>query len=315
MRAAHLRRAALALFGLVLAAGPVAAQRTHLLIVSGLSGEPQFAKRFEGAAAAIVDAARTTWQIADSSVIWLAEDPARDRARIRGRSVREEVEAAFLALSRRAAPGDQVVVVLIGHGGGEREQSRVNLPGPDPTAAEYATWLAGFARQSVVFVNTASGSGDFLDVLKGPGRVVLTATRSALERNESVFVEHFARGLATGEADADKDGRISVLEAFRYADTEVARHYATANVLRTERATLSDSALAARVTFGPPPRGADDPRVRALRAERQAIEEELAQLRRRRDTMSATAYEDALERLLVRIAEKTAEIRAAGGTP
>jgi hypothetical protein len=291
------------------------AQATHVLIITGLSGEPRFAQRFESAARAVYDVAKNTWKVADSSLIWLAEDPARDRQRIRARSVREEVGEAFLALSRRVGPGDVVVVLLMGHGSGERENSRVNLPGPDPTAGDYATWISGFARQDVVFVNASSGSGDFIDVLKGPGRVVLTATRSALERNESVFSDHFAKGLASGDADADKDGRISVLEAFRYAMREVERAYETAGTLRTERGLLSDSTLATRVSFGPPAAGADDPRVRALVAERVALEEQLAALRGRKATMSETQYEDALERLLVLIAEKSAEIRAAGGQP
>jgi len=308
----------LALLFVALLAGGVRAaeaQATHVLIITGLSGEPRFAQRFESAARAVYDVAKNTWKVADSSLIWLAEDPARDRQRIRARSVREEVAESFLALSRRVRPGDVVVVLLMGHGSGEREGSRVNLPGPDPTAADYATWISGFARQSVVFVNASSGSGDFIDVLKGPGRVVLTATRSALERNESVFSDHFATGLASGDADADKDGRISVLEAFSYAMREVERAYVTAGTLRTERGLLSDSTLAARVSFGPPAAGADDPRVRALVAERVALEEQLAAHRARKATMPEAQYEDELERLLVLIAEKSAEIRAAGGRP
>lgn len=297
------------------AAAPVAAQRTHLLVVTGLSGEPRFAEQFESAARAIVDAARTQWKLGDSSVVWLAEDPARDRLRIRARSTREEVAQAFIALSRQVGAGDVLAVLLIGHGGGQGAESRVNLPGPDPTAGDYATWLSPFARQTVVFVNASSASGDFIEVLKAPQRVVLTATRSAMERNESVFAGHFARGLASGEADADKDGRVTLLEAFTYASREVERHYETAGTLRTERATLSDSTLAARVSFGPPPAGSDNPRVRALLAERQGLEEQVAALRARKDRMPEEDYETELERLLLAIAEKTAEIRAAGGRP
>jgi hypothetical protein len=303
------------LLALALVATPLEAQRTHVLIITGLAGEPRFAERFEGAARGIFDAAKAQWQVADSSLIWLAENPARDRQRIRAQSTREEVAEAFVALSRQVAPGDVVAIVLIGHGSGERAQARVNLPGPDPTAADYRAWVSGFARQTVVFVNASSGSGDFVDELKGSGRVIITATRTAMERNESVFAEHFANGLASGSADADKDGRITALEAFAFATREVERHYETAGTLRTERAVLSDSTLAARVSFGPPPAGADNPRVRALRAELQELEAQLTALRARKDQMTEAAYEAELERLLVSIAEKSAEIRAAGGTP
>lgn len=296
-------------------AAPLGAQRTHALIVTGLAGEARFAQRFESAARAVHDVARAQWRVGDSSLVWLSEDSTRDPARMDGRASKEAVQAALLALSQRVAPGDVVLILLIGHGSGEREASRVNLPGPDPTAGDYLTWITGFARQTVVFVNASSGSGDFADVLKGPGRVVLTATRTAFERNESVFSDYFAAGIASGDADGDKDGRISVLEAFAYANREVERVYATAGTLRTERAVLSDSTLAARVSFGPPAVGSDDPRVRALVAQRVALEEQLAALRARKATMAEAAYEAELERLLVQIAEKSAEIRTAGGRP
>jgi hypothetical protein len=297
------------------AAPSLGAQQTHVLIVSGLAGEPRFARVFLETATAIYDAARTHWKVADSSLIWLAEEPGLDPARMDGRATREGVETAFLQLSRRVAPGDQLLVVLVGHGGGEREASRVNLPGPDPTAADFASWIAGFSRQSVIFVNAASASGDFVDVLRGAGRVVVTATRSAYERNESRFASFFARGLSTQEADANKDGRITVREAFEYADREVVRSYETAGTMRTEHAVLSDTILAGRLAFGPPPAGSDDPRVRALIAERQALEAQLATLRGRKEQMPEAEYEQELERILVLIAEKSAEIRAAGGRP
>ena len=189
--------------------------------------------------------------------------------------------------------------------------SKVNLPGPDPTASDYASWLAGFPRQTIVFVNGASGGGDFLPVLAAPARIIVTATKSSAERNESVFFLHFAKGLASDEADANKDGRVSVLEAYRYAKTAVARVYESTNRLQTEHAQISDSLLASTVAFGGAQASAD-PRIIALVAERQALEAELAVLRSNKATMDAAAYDKELERLLLAIAEKSQAIRAAG---
>ena len=308
--------AALAMLGaLTLGAAPLAAQRTHLLIVTGLGGEPQYSKAFAEQGAALHELARTQWRVADSSLVWLAEDPGRDAARIKGRATREAVGEAFVSLSRRVSPGDLVVILLVGHGSGEGKDSRVNLPGADPTAADYAGWLAAFGRQIVVFVNTASASGDFVPTLKANGRVIVTATRTALERNQAMFGGHFVRGLTTSEADANKDSRISVMEAFKYAQREVQRVYAEEKRMLTEHATLSDSTLAARVTFGAASAASNDPRVVALVAERRALEEEFNALRARKDSMPAAAYKKELERLLVAIAEKTQEILAAGGRP
>lgn len=303
------RRIGLVAVGLVALAAPAAAQRTHLLVVTGLGGEPAYSAAFVAQGAALHDLARTQWRVGDSSRTWLAEDPARDPRRIAGRATKEAVGNAFLALSRQVTAGDVVVVVLIGHGSGEGVQSRVNLPGADPTAADYSAWISGFARQTVIFVVGASASGDFAAALKGPGRVVITATRTAFERNESKFAEQFVRGLASNEADADKDGRTTVMESFTFAVREVAKVYETERKMLTEHAVISDSVLAARTVYAA---GASsgDPRVVALVAERKALEEQVERLKARKESMAAAEYETELERLLVAIAEKSAEIRA-----
>lgn len=311
------RRGPLALAIIVpLAFMPVTAraQQTHVLIVTGLAGEAQYRASFLEAAAMLSDSARKRWGVADSSLIVLGEDPAADPGHITGKSTREEVGRAFLRLSRRVAPGDVLLVFLNGHGAGEGKTSRVNLPGPDPTATDYASWLAGFGRQTVVFVNAASGSGDFVPVIAAKGRIVVTASKTGLERNESIFARPFVRGLTGTEADADKDGRVSVLEAFDFARKEVARAYETDKKMLTEHAVLSDSALARTVSFGAP-RGNTDPRITALVAERQELESQVGALRGRKASTDSTAYEHELERLLLLLAEKSQAIRAAGGKP
>lgn len=293
--------------GTLTATSALHAQRTHVLLVGGLSGEPSYAPVFEDALGTIADAARKQWGVNESSLFVLTE-----KGTGAARSTKENIARAFQSIGANASPGDVVLVVLVGHGGGEGPQSRVNLPGPDPTAADYDMWLSGFKQQRVVFVNASSASGDFLPVLSGPQRVVLTATKSAMQRNESVFAQFFARGLTSSEADANKDGRVSVFEAFNYATGEVERVYKSTNRLQTEHAQLSDTTLAQVVAFGGAA-ASNDPKVQALVAERQKLEAEVAALRLRKSNMNAAEYEKELEQLLLSIAEKTRAIRAAGG--
>jgi uncharacterized caspase-like protein len=293
--------------------GAARAQRVHVVAITGLSGEPAYRLLFESAASTLVDSARARWHVADSSLFVLAEDTNGTRLRAKGRATRDAIAQSFLALARRVGPGDVVLVFLVGHGSGEGPDSRVSLPGPDATAADFAGWLAGFARQTVVFVNAASGSGDFGAALAGPRRVIVTATRTALERNETRFATPIVRALTSDEADADKDGRVSVLEAFAYAKKEVARAYETDKRLLTEHAAISDSILARSVTFGAQRSAPTDPRAAALVAERSELESQVAALRGRKDTMSPAAYEAELERLLVAVAQKTQAIRALSG--
>ena len=286
------------------------AQQTHVLIITGLGGEPQYTASFQKAGQAVYDAAKK-WNIPAASLIYLSEDSTAHG--VTGIASRANVENAFTALGKRAAVGDVVLVYLVGHGSGEGPGSTVNLPGRgDPTATDYKMWASLFPKQTVVFVNASSASGDFVDQLKQPGRIIVTATKTAMERNEAVFALQFSRALSTEEADADKDGRISVLEAFEFTKKEVARFYETEKKLQTEHAQLSDSILAKTVAFGAQSTNAD-PKVAALVAERRALEDELAKLRDRKAQMDTATYEKELERLLLAIAEKTQAIRAAGG--
>lgn len=301
------------LAGLALGAVPALGQggATHVLLVTGLSGEPRFARAFDSAAAVVYDAAKGRWGAAESSLVYLGEDPARDPARIQARATRENISARLAALTRRSAAGDLVFILLVGHGSGEGAQSRFNLPGPDATATDFAGWLRGLDGRTVVLVNAGSASGDFLQTLSGPGRVIITATKSAMQRNETTFAGHFSRALTENAADGDKDGRISLLEAFTWARGEVARGYERRNLLATEQAQLTDSVLAKSVAFGTAA-APTDPKVAALWAERRALEGQVDALRRRKGMMDSTAYERELERLLLEIATRTAAIRAAG---
>ena len=84
----------------------VLGQQVHVLIVTGLAGEPQYKKAFIDEAAMLADTARKRWGVPDSSLISLGEDPAADPRHVSGVSTREEVAKAFLRLSTRVAPGD-----------------------------------------------------------------------------------------------------------------------------------------------------------------------------------------------------------------
>ena len=81
-------------------------QRTHLLIVSGLGGEPQYSEQFRTLALSLFDAARKRYAMADSDVVYLAEEGAKD-PRIGGVSTKVNVEAALARFAKRSGAGDQ----------------------------------------------------------------------------------------------------------------------------------------------------------------------------------------------------------------
>ena len=235
---------------------------------------------------------------------------------IAGRSSREALETEIAALADRVRPADRVLIVLIGHGTADGESAKLNLPGPDLAAADLDAWLETVPAGAVAVVNTASASGGFLAPLAGAGRVVITATRSAREAERTHFGEFFVEAVRTDGSDTDKDGRVSLREAFDFARAEVERRYEREGQLLTEHAVLQgDEALASTFRLGDP-RGvaadpaaaADDPLVAALLAEKRRLETSIAELRTRRDAMERSAYEDALEALLVDLAGVNARL-------
>lgn len=301
----------------------------RLLIVTGLSGEPQYRATFTKLGASLVDAARERWGVADSGLSYLTEDPSVDRARMTGRATKEAVLGALVTMAGRTRPNDVVVVVLIGHGSQQGDTPQLNLPGPDLGAGDLAQALGAFREQTVVVINAASASGGFVPILSGPRRIIITATKSGFERNATMFGEMFVKGLVSSEADADKNERVSVAEAYSYARRETVRAYESDKRLLTEHSQLDDNGdgkgvldlgpegdggLAKTVAFGLAREVAsDDPAVAALLGTRRELENEISALRARKATVDSASYERQLEDLLLKLAETNQSIRAAQG--
>lgn len=311
---------------------PAGAQSTHVLVVSGLGGAPEYTARFGDWGSRMVQAAADAG-VPPDHVTWLAEDEALG-SRVSGVARREAVSGALAGLAERSSPGDLVLIVLFGHGSARGDEVRLNLPGPDLSAGDLAVLLEPLADRRIVVVNTASASGGFVGPLSAPGRVVITATRSVRQNEATRFGGYFVDALTGDAADTDKDGRVSVLEAFEFARLEVAREYSEQGHLPTEHALLdddgdgqgsvepgeSDGKLAAVLALAPArtaaaadPGAETDPALASLRAEEARLQAELAELRARRGSMDADAYQAELERLLLEIARNGRAIREAQG--
>jgi hypothetical protein len=316
----------LGLFGMSPAVS--SAQSTHLAVIVGLAGEPEHGELFGKWAASLVDAATGRYGIPRPQVHYLTERPEADPKRATGRSTREEIVRTFDKLASASAD-DVVFIVLIGHGTFSNNTAKFNLPGPDIAAGEFEPLLKRVGSKRVVFVNTASASGPFIEALSGPGRTIVTATRNGRESFATIFGGYFVDALTADTADADKNRRVSVLEAFDYARREVATAYERQGIILTEHALLDDSGdrqgtdkpaadakegrIAAMLSLGT---GRDealpaDPKVRGLYDERRALERRVESLKLMKDGMEPQRYAADLEKLLTELALKSRQIRAA----
>ena len=309
-------------------AAPVAAQTVHLAVIVGLAGDPEHAELFQRWASTLVDGATGRLGIARDHVIYLAEQPDKDPKRATGKSTQQEIERAFATLAAQAKEDDVVFVVLIGHGTFDGKVAKFNLPGPDMTPASFEPLLKRLPSKHVVFVNTASSSAPFLEELSGPGRTIVTATRTGAERFATLFGGYFVDALMSDGADSDKNRRVSVLEAFDAAKLGVARAYEQEGIMLTEHPLLDDSGdrkgttdpkadgkngrVASILSLGTV-QSADatpvDPKMRALYEERRDLERRVEGLKLMKSGMEPARYASELEKLLTDLALKGKQIR------
>lgn len=303
--------------------------RAFLLIVVGLAGDPEHGELFQKWGSALAEAAESVG-VASDRLVYLSD--AKEDVRVHARATREEIDKALSGFAQAAAPDDVVYVVLVGHGSFDGSTARFNLPGPDMTPADFNTLLKKLPTRNVVFVNTSSSSGPFVEELSAPGRTIITATRNGAERFTTLFGGYFVEAFSTDAADADKNKRLSMLEAFQYAKSEVARAYEREGLLATEHALLDDNGdkkgsqdptptgsegrLAAALSLGSAANAAplpDDPALRALYLERRELERRVEALRLLKDSLPPAKYASVLERRVTDLALKSREIRTLEG--
>ena len=161
--------------------------------------------------------------------------------RVSGRSTREEVTKALTKFAGAAGPNDLVFIALIGHGQWDGRSAKFNMPGPDmgPEDFDAAAEEASDASRSCLSTPRARVARSSRRS-RAPGRTLVSATRSGAEHYTTLFGGFFVDALNSPNADADKNKRISVLEAFQFAKAEVARAYEREGLLATEHPMLDD---------------------------------------------------------------------------
>ena len=276
--------------------------RAFLLVVVGLAGDPEHATLFE------------KW--GDSLAASAAQlgVPADRIQHLKGDPTRADMEQAMGRIAKVAGPDDVLFIVLVGHGTFDGRVAKFNLKGPDLAPADLEAMLKSVASKRLVLVNTTSASGPFKDAMAGPNRTIITATRSGAEQFATLFGGYFADAFASDAADLDKNHRVTVQEAFEYAQREVTKAYERTGLLATEHAAIDDTGKLATVfalgTAGGEAQSAD-PKVRALQAERRELEQQVESLKVLKGSLEPAKYEAELERLVTALALKTRELRQA----
>lgn len=302
-----------AMLSLIFLGSGFAQEQPTVIIVVGAGGEPEYSEAFGKWAENWKQAAQTAG--AAAHVIGVGDKAAESLDQLRAALRDEPKEGA-----------SELWVVLLGHGNSEAKDAKFNLTGDDLAASEYASLLTPFHRP-LVLINSFSASGAFLAPLSAPGRVIVTATRSGSERNYSRFGKYFSEAMSDATADLDKDGQTSVLEAWLTAAQRVAAFYKDEGRIATEHSLLDDNGdgkgtppdffrgvrAVKKAKDGTAPDGLRAHQVHLLRnaeeralpaeirAQRDALELELAALREAKASKPEDVYMRELEALLLKI--------------
>jgi hypothetical protein len=285
-----------------------------LIVISGAAGEEDFGKVFAESAQA--------WKRA-------SETAGVNLIEIGTASATNDLELFRAALAKEPTNSlAELWIVLLGHGTFDGREARFNLHGPDLSASTLSNLLFGF-RRPIAIINAAPSSAPFIKALARKERVIVTATRSGAEENYTRFNRYISQAIADPEADLDKDGQTSLLEAFLMASRRVAEFYKSEGRLATEHALLDDNGDGFGVQadwfrgIHAVKKAANNAQLDGTRAhqwhlvrskedqkltpeqrqKRDALELEIGQLRAQKATMNEDAYYKRLETLLTKLAE------------
>ena len=295
----------------------------YALLIGGLGGSPDYTTKFKGYLYDTRKALIDEFQFDASRISVLGETSIAAEDFVDAISNAENIRAAFGEMASKITTDDQFYVFLFGHGGYEGGEARLNIPRRDLSQNDFASLVGDVSANRVIFVNTGSASAPFIEALSGEGRIVVTATRTGTQKNETFFPGFMVDAFTNPGTDRDKDGRISVAEVFLFAAEKTDQWFADNGNLPTENALLDDNSdqeghrvneLAeggeghlAGITYlsvgGPAiasASGGDVP-VEWLR-EKAQIEQDIAELKSQKTSLAVDDYYQQLEVLFVRLA-------------
>jgi hypothetical protein len=293
------------------------------ILIAGVSGDADLQKMYLKEIADLHSMLEGPLGFPRDQIVVLFDNPALNPELIKHQSTRENLQAVCLNLSGRVKKEDLLFVFMEGHGSYDGQTYQLNLVGRhDPTAEDLAAMLYAIPAQRFIVVNVTNCSGGSLQALSQKGKIVITATKSGMEKNQTQLGRHFVDALKDNAADFDKNGRVSLFEAFSYARRKVEEYYQREGNLQTEHAVLNDNGgtqaqgapvpeneegLLARTVFldkGAPISQQENltPEQLTLKMEAEKLMRQIESLKFAKKEMSEEEYEKRLEDLLLRLA-------------
>ncbi|MEJ2638754.1 MAG: hypothetical protein P8010_04185 [Desulfosarcinaceae bacterium] len=313
---------------------PGATTHTYVVILAGASPEETYGNQIRRWCRKLYAILTEAYGCPRDDIILLMNGTDSDGDSISGEGRREILREKVQAIAEKARPGDQLFFFLIGHGTSDEEEAKFVLTGPDISGRQFAALLQPFAAQDIVVVNAASSSYPFCKALTGPGRVLVSATRSRAEKYNTRFAQYFIAALDARAGDRDKNGRVSIWEAFVFATHRVQKWYTDQKRIPTEHATLEDNGdgifsldtgpghddgslaqiayldpLVANQAAAPLLPSGDAGLTLTLNAKSRELERSVFLLRHRKADLPEEPYRQEMEKLLIELARASRQLR------
>ena len=209
-------------------APPVVTSKQHLIVIIGASGTDEYKETFQTWATRWQDAAKRA--DAGCTVIGDTEPTAKDLEKLTT-SISEMISVETT---------EPLWIVFIGHGTFDGRTASLNLNGPDVSAEKMAELLQP-AKRPIAFIACASCTSPFINALSAPNRIIISATKDGNQIQYSRFGDAMSQAISGLDADINRDGQASLLEAWLFASRRTAEFYATEGRLATEHSLIDDN--------------------------------------------------------------------------
>jgi len=281
------------------------------LIISGAPGDDEHAKKY------------TAWT--DTTRLVLVSEmgflPGRVMVLSNDKATQADIKDAFAKLKEQLKPADTFFLFLIGHGSYDGLEYKFNNVGPDLTGTDFSKLLSTLSASRIVVVNSSSNSGGAIEAMAGKNRMIVSATKTGFEGNDTVFYQYFLDGLQKSASDENKDRKVSVWEAFKFAVDGVERFYKDAGRIATEHPQISDNAapMTGVVPQAPVmsnltsfnvdrPVTVADAKLQALLDEQKQIQQKIETLQINKASMLPEDFDKQIEDLILQLAQKTQQV-------
>jgi hypothetical protein len=275
------------------------------LISTGLGGVPEYEENF------------AKW--ADSAEELCEKEMGAEVIRLTGSSHKKtDFQSSFEKVDSLLPETGECWIFLIGHGSYDGRDYKFNIAGPDLLGSDLVQFLNSLEDRTIYAILATSSSGVLIPRLSGPNRVVISATKSEREQMAPLFMSFFLEASRSAEADLDKNGSVSLREAFSLSESAIRKWYEGKKRLQTEHPVLDDSGGQGRLASlaylsKPPEQSYRSLEARRLLPERVRLEREVEDLKLRKTEMPVAEYYEKLEAVLVELASLNEKIRILEG--